>query len=121
MPSGVCESRKLSCPARLYGRAGRNLIGRLIAITSRLRLLFESWSQPLVAERSEQSYHRTWPGRIGGAHNCWRAVPFNNIAGRVDGSVDPSLPRTILVHWRQLEFKRFPVGVQNQVEEHVLV
>jgi hypothetical protein len=57
------------------------IVRLLLARTNSVRLFFDSWSEPVVAQRGEQGYHRTCPGQIDADFDCWRAVPFDNIVG----------------------------------------
>ena len=67
----------------------------------------------------EQHHHRTRLGPIAVSGNRRSGLPRDNVQGRVEPCIDPSTPgiRAAIAHRRQLEFKRLPIGIQDQVNE----
>ena len=50
-------------------------------------------------------------------------LPWNDVEGRVQGRIDPTTPRdcAFVVHRRQLEIERLPIGVQDQIKQESLL
>src|SRR4051812_7393110 len=71
-------------------------------------------SNPLAIR--EQHYYRTGIGAIGAAGNFRRRLPRYNIVWRIQGGVDPPLPRSAALRVRQFKDERLPVSVEDEVE-----
>src|SRR5262249_5676578 len=87
-------------------------------------LLIQQYSQRSGGcEFREEHDHRVGTAAIGATGNEWCGVPFLDLMRRAQSRVDPPAPRNLalVVHGRQLELKRLPVGIQDHVKQEVIV
>ena len=74
-----------------------------------------------ISNSRKEHDHRARLGPIGIAGNRRRCLPRDDVVRGVEGCVDPAAPWVFacLIHPRQLEIERLPIGVQDQVKEQL--
>ena len=76
-----------------------------------------------ISNSRKEHDHRARLGPIGIAGNRRRCLPWEDIVRGVKGCVDPAAPWVFacLIHSRQLEIERLPIGVQDHVKEQLFL
>jgi hypothetical protein len=73
-----------------------------------------------VAQLGKEQDDRTRFGTISIARYGKSLLPGHDVVGGLESCVDPSQPRVdvTIVHRWQLEFERFPIGIEDKIKDN---